>query len=72
MSLKKELAEISKWLKVNKLSLNIKKTQYTTSARKKSDHPYMDFRIDNENICQPKLSEFHAGYIDFKLNWKLI
>ena len=70
MSLNKELAEISKWLKVKKLSLNIKKPQYMIFARKKSDHPYMDLRIDNENICQTKLSKFLEVYIDCKLNWK--
>ena len=70
MSLNKEHAEISKWLKVSKLSLNIKKNQYMIFARKKSDHPYMDLRIDNENICQTKISKFLGVYIDCKLNWK--
>ena len=36
-------------------------------ARKKSDHPYLDLRIDNENICQTKLL---GVYIDCKLDWK--
>ena len=30
----------------------------------------MDLRIDNEHICQTKLSKFLGVYIDCKLNWK--
>ena len=68
VSLNKELAEISRWLKV--LSLNIKKLNIWYLLVTKPDHPYMDLRNDDENICQTKLSKFLGVYIDCKLNWK--
>ena len=43
-ALNNELADISKWLKVNKMSFNIKKTHYIFS-RKKSNHQ-LDLRIN--------------------------
>ena len=48
-SCNKELVDISKWLKVNKLSLNIKKTHYMIFSRKKSGCQ-LDLRIDNQII----------------------
>ena len=65
----KELADISTWLKVNKLSLNIKKTHYMIFSRKKLSHP-LDLRIDNQNVHVTKTSKFLGVYIDDKLNWK--
>ena len=65
----KELADISTWLKVNKLSLNIKKTHYMIFSRKKQSHP-LDLRIDNQNVHVTKTSKFLGVYIDDKLNWK--
>ena len=65
----KELADISTWLKVNKLSLNIKKTHYMIFTRKKLSHP-LDLRIDNQNVHVTKTSKFLGVYIDDKLNWK--
>ena len=65
----KELADISTWLKVNKLSLNIKKTHYMIFTRKKLSHP-LDLRIDNQNAHVTKTSKFLGVYIDDKLNWK--
>ena len=41
--------DISTWLKVNKLSLNIKKTNYMIFSRKKLPHP-LDLRVDNQNV----------------------
>ena len=65
----KELADISKWLKVNKLSLNIKKTHYMIFSRKKSNHQ-LDLRIDNQKIDETSTTKFLGVYIDNKLNWK--
>ena len=41
VALNQELANISKWLKVNKLSLNIKKTMYMIFSRKKKHDLWM-------------------------------
>ena len=68
-SCNKELADISKWLKVNKLSLNIKKTHYMIFSRKKSGCQ-LDLRIDNQIIKETPTTKFLGVYIDNKLNWK--
>ena len=65
----KELADISKWLKVNKLSLNVKKTHYMIFSRKKSNYQ-LDLRIDNQKIDETPTTKFLGVYIDNKLNWK--
>ena len=68
--LSKELAELSLWLKVNRLSLNLKKTQYMIFTRKKSISEKINIKIDNQNISETKSSKFLGVYIDNSLNWK--
>ena len=65
----KELADSSKWLKVNKLSLNITKTHYMIFSRKKANHQ-LDLRIDNQKIDETSTTKFLGVNIDSKLNWK--
>ena len=55
-----DLAVISKWLKVNKLSLNIKKTHYVCFTTKKQ----------NKDIAEVTSSKFLGVIIDNKLNWR--
>ena len=64
----KELADISKWFKVNKLSLNIKKTHYMIFSKKKSNQ--LDLRIDIQTIDETSTTKFLGVYINNKLNWK--
>ena len=66
----KELADIAKWLKVNKLSLNIKKTQFMVFTRRKVAPIKVDIKIDNQSITETKISKFLGTYIDNNLNWK--
>ena len=70
-SLNHELHDISLWLKVNKLSLNIKKTHYMvfTSTRKNITDP-LDISIDGCCIDKVQYTKFLGVYIDDKLNWK--
>ena len=68
--LNKELANISEWLKVNKLSLNINKTQFMVFSRRKITPPKIDIKIDNQSVMETDLSKFLAVYIDKKLTWK--
>ena len=70
-SLNQELANISQWLKVNKLSLNIKKTMYMVFTRKKTQAVDIEIEIDNEIISETKSSKFLGVHIDNKLNWKM-
>ena len=45
-----ELIEISLWLKVNKLSLNIKKTHYMVFSKKKTPRNELTLQIDGQAI----------------------
>ena len=66
----KELADIAKWLKVNILSLNIKKTQFMVFTRRKVIPTKIDIKIDVQCITETKISKFLVTYIDNNLNWK--
>ena len=65
-----ELHEISKWLKVNKLSLNVKKTHYMVFTTRKCMPEQFDIYIDGYSIERVKHTKFLGVFIDDKLNWK--
>ena len=69
MEINTELTKISTWLKVDKLSLNIKKTHYMVFTRKKFRHQ-LDIRIDGHPIDDVHERKFLGVFIDNKLNWK--
>ena len=71
MEINVELLKISTWLKVNKLSLNIKKTHYMVFTGKKVKHQ-LDIRIDGHPIGAVHKTKFLGVFIDNKLNWKII
>ena len=66
-----ELDEISTWLKVNKLHLNIKKTHFMIFSRNKrsSSHSLL-IKIDGEKLSEVDKTKFLGVYIDNKLAWK--
>ena len=61
---------MAKWLKVNKLSLNIKTTQFMVFPRRKETPIKVDMKIDNQSTAETKISKFLGTYIDNNLNWK--
>ena len=67
----RELGKLSDWFKVNKLSLNVKKTNYILFGRK-----YMTLSethnvlIDGLRIERVQCTKFLGVFIDEKLNWK--
>ena len=65
-----ELSNISIWLKVNKLSLNVKKTHFLLFHNKKRKIDTVKLFIDNKSIDQKNNTKFLGVYIDDKLNWK--
>ena len=65
-----ELCNISKWLKVNKLSLNIKKTHFMIFTSKKAKPDSVSVNIDGHEIDEVKCTKFLGVYIDNKLTWK--
>ena len=65
-----ELDNISTWLKVNKLSLNIKKTHFIVFTSKKNKVGPLSIKIDGQQIEEVSCTKFLGVYIDSKLNWK--
>ena len=66
--LNSELAEIAKWLKVNKLSLNINKTHYMIFATKRKIIPGIVINIEGHIINEVDSTKFLGIYLDNKLN----
>ena len=64
-----ELGNISTWLKVYKLSLNVKKTHMLFSKHR-SKHMDAKITIDGRKIDQVVKTKFLGVVIDNKLNWK--
>ena len=65
-----ELSHISIWLKVNKLSLNIKKTHYMILSKRKKDSLSVKLSIDGELINDVDKTKVLSILIDNKLTWK--
>ena len=65
-----ELSNISVWLKVNKLSLNVKKTHFLIFSNKREKFDTVEITIDDKVINQEHSTKFLGVFIDDKLNWK--
>ena len=65
-----ELKNISLWLKVNKLSLNVKKTHFIVFSKRNKCDKYIKLVIDDETIDEVKNTKFLGVIIDNKLTWK--
>ena len=65
-----DLAIIAEWLKVNKLSLNTKKTHFMYFSAKNKTTPCRSLQIDGEAIAEVFKSKFLGAIIDNKLSWK--
>jgi hypothetical protein len=68
----KELNNISNWFKLNKLSLNIDKTNFMIFKNKHSNKPDIDvtIKIDNKVINKVSTTKFLGILIDNNLSWK--
>ena len=62
-----DLAIIAEWLKVNKLSLNIKKTHFMCFSAKNKPSPCISLQIDGEALAEVNKSKFLGVIIDNKL-----
>ena len=62
-----DLTVISSWLKIDKLSLNIKKTHYMVFTRKKFLHQ-LNIRIDGHSIYEVHRTKFLVVFIDNKFD----
>ena len=63
-----ELSKVNVWFMVNRLSLNIKKTNYMYFGRK-NVNPNFTIKINNVSIDQVESTKFLGIYIDDMLNW---
>ena len=68
-----ENKKITQWFHTNKLSLNIKKTNYIifTSVNKKYNISSQAIQINGSTIPQVNLTKFLGVYIDEHLNWSM-
>ena len=64
-----ELSKISKWLKTNKLSLNVKKTRYIFFSKRRTRKTSLKLIIDGESIGEVQNTKYFGIIIDNKLNW---
>ena len=65
-----ELSHLAAWLKINKLSLNVKKTHYMVFTNKRSPASTIKLEINNERIEETCKTKFLGVIIDNKLTWK--
>ena len=68
--LNEELKNISLWLKVNKLSLNVKKTHFIVFTKRKKFNESIKLLIDNQTIEEVRSTKCLGVIIDKKLTWK--
>ncbi len=65
-----ELIKISEWLKLNKLSLNIRNTKYIIFHQPKKHLAYISLTIDDTAIEKVKDFNFLGLVVNEHLNWK--
>ena len=57
-TINKELSNLSTWLKVNRLSLNVKKTHFMMFTNKRYSIAKIEIKIDNEPIEETTKGNF--------------
>ena len=65
-----ELGKLNKWFQVNKLSLNIQKTNFMIFGNKKEAQKDYIIHINNQNLERVFTTKFLGIYIDSKLTWQ--
>ena len=65
-----ELKHIFTWLRVNRLSLNIKKTHFRFFRKQRNKKYDLEIKIDGSEMDQVKGTKFLGVVIDKTINWK--
>jgi hypothetical protein len=66
-----DLASLSKWVKFNKLKLNVNKTKYMVLSRRRVDvRAHEALSIDSEQLEEVNSIKYLGAQIDNKLNFK--
>ena len=68
-TLNTELEKLNAWFNLNKLSINLQKTNYTTFSTNNSDST-IQIAINGSNIEKVNSTKYLGVYIDHYLNWK--
>ena len=69
--LAEELPKVCDWLKANKLSLNVKKSNYMVFRNKKDNsEPLLTISINGEPVEEVKCAKYLGIFIDHKLTFK--
>ena len=66
----KELQTLTTWFSVNRLSLNVKKTNYILFSNKNVKKFKGQIKIDSTEVDRVENTKFLGIIIDEKLNWK--
>ena len=64
-----ELDKLNIWFAVNKLSLNVSKTNFILFGNRKHNED-VDITINNVKIDRVYVTKFLGVFIDSNLNWK--
>ena len=70
LELNEELRNVASWLKINKLSLNVNKTQYMVFTRKLNKLEDIVLRVEGQTIERVTETKFSGVIIDEKLTWR--
>ena len=65
----KELSKLDEWFKINRLSLNMNKTNYILFSNTRRPK-HTNIHVNNHNIVKVESTKFLGVQIDDKLNWK--
>ena len=66
-----ELEKVSGWLAANKLSLNVKKSNFLHFHNGKSEKNTIELKINDTPVEQKDSTKYLGAFIDNKLNWKI-
>ena len=67
MNVNNELSKLNEWFSINKLSLNVKKTNFMVFGNKHINEA-LKIRINNEYNVKVSETKFWGIYIEFRLN----
>ena len=70
LELNEELSNIASWLKINKLLLNVDKTQFMIFSRKQNQIENIVIKIEGQIIERVTQTKFLGVIIDEKLTWR--
>ncbi len=68
--LNRELSKVSLWLAANKLSLNVKKSNFLHFHYGKSKKPTINIKLNGTDVEEKEVTKYLGVFIDNKLSWK--